>query len=130
MGYKQEIKILFFLLLIGVLVIILRLFTNGYTCDSLLTCLRISIFGAPYQYFFLPIVSVLLSVIPFFFLKEYIYTTWKKFALFGIPIIAILIFLSPVRAGGDYITLGYTREIASMLFSGMFATWLSSAPSL
>ncbi len=55
-----------------------------------------------------------------FFLKEKVYKTWQKVAVIALPVVAVLIFLAPTSSSGDYITLGYDREVASMLFSVLF----------
>ncbi len=72
------------------------------------------------------LLSILLSLLPLFFLKESVYLAWRKFAMVALPIVALLIFLSPAKAPGAFITLGFDREVAAMTFSALFLiiSWL------
>jgi len=126
MKYKKQIWITIFFLTIVLFFIVLKGYQTEYlkadcfkVYGSLLGCVDVIIFGN-YQVISLFSFSILLSLIPLYFLKEEVYVVWRKFALVALPIIALLIFLSPISATGDYVTLGYTREIASMFFSGLF----------
>ncbi len=92
--------------------------TTAY--QSLPNCLDIIRLGDKYQYFFFPVLALLLSLIPLFFAKEHAYWRWVRFVLPALPIMLILIFLTPVHAPGDFISLGFNREIAALTFSTLF----------
>lgn len=121
MRYKNKLQIILMIIALSFLALFFFLKNqDSKFCDQLESCLRILVYGAPYQYFFLPLASILLSIIPLFFLRESAYKAWQKFAVVGLPIVAVLIFLAPTTDPGDYIKLGYDREVASMLFSALF----------
>lgn len=64
--------------------------------------------------------AILLSLLPLFFLKEAVYLAWKKFAVWALPIMAILIALTPARAPGAYLSLGIDREWMTIATSIVF----------
>jgi len=57
-----------------------------------------------------------------FFTKEQVFNSWKKFAIWYIPISAILIFLSPTghSSGLGGPSLAIDREAATMFLSGLY----------
>ena len=131
MTYKKQLK----LISVFSLILLAYIGCSGYVIEfvhgncmevhrSMFRCVDI-IFFEEYQAQAMILVSVLLSLIPLFFLKEYVYKICRKFALIAIPAMAVLILLAPAHAQGDYISLGFDREIASMLFSVLFvlASW-------
>ncbi len=91
---------------------------------SLLGCIDVIIFGS-YQFISLLSFSIFFSLIPFYFLKEGVYKTWRKFALVTLPVLVIIVLISPTRSGNDFISFGNTQEQLSMLFSVLFliASW-------
>lgn len=95
-------------------------------CGTYFECLPILVFGAPYQYFFLLLSSLLLSIIPLFFTREHVYRTWRTFAAIAVPLIVILILSTPEHLGGDYVTFGISKETVSMLLSAafLFISWV------
>lgn len=66
------------------------------------------------------LIAALLSLGPLYYLKEFVYYTWRKFAMVALPIMAILIFLAPADAPGAFLTLGGDRESVSMVLAGLF----------
>ena len=62
------------------------------------------------------------SLIPLYFLKEGVYLSWKKFALWYIPIVAIILLISPQSGGGGFNPgYGFDQESLTFFFSGLFA---------
>jgi hypothetical protein len=57
----------------------------------------------------------------FYFLKEAVYLSWRKFAVWYLPIVAILILLA--GGGGNGFNPGYGMDSESLtfFFSGLFA---------
>lgn len=121
MTYTKQLLIIVLLIAVAVISVILYGYSIEFTgCGTEFFCLKrlfTSVLLAPIV---IPLLSLFISIIPLFFLKEQVYKSWRKFAIFAIPVIAIFIFLSPTRVPGDYITLGFDREVASMLFSIVF----------
>jgi hypothetical protein len=61
--------------------------------------------------------SILLSLILLLFLKEGVYRTWRKLAVVALPIIALLIAMTP-EYNGELISVD--REQVTMLTSALF----------
>lgn len=62
-------------------------------------------------------------LIPLYFLKEAIYLSWRKFALWYLPIVGIILMLSSLNSGGNGFNPGYGFDTESLtfFFSGLFA---------
>jgi len=71
--------------------------------------------------FFLSFVAFIF-LIPLYFLKEAVYLSWRKFAVWYLPIVAILILLAG-SSGGNGFNPGYGMDSESLtfFFSGLFA---------
>jgi len=76
-----------------------------------------SVSFAPY---FVPGLALLFSLIPLLFTSERAYRTWRSFAIIAVPVMALVIYLAPAHAPGDYITIGFDREIAALFTSALF----------
>ena len=121
MNYRKQIIGLLLLLLSCLIIGFFLVFSReSQYCSSLYECGRILIFGAPYQYFILPILGYFFSLIPLLFLKQAVYYTWRKFALWALPIIALVIITAPVYPQGNFFTFGYDREVVAMYSSALF----------
>lgn len=62
--------------------------------------------------------SLFLTSVVLFFTKPEVFKVWSKFAIFAIPLLALLIISTPVQCGGGYIGLCLDKEMAS-IFSGV-----------
>lgn len=123
MNYKKQIILLLSVLVVIVFFGVLKLLNiQSEYCMGIIQCFPRLIFSAPYQYFVLPSLAVIPILFIMLFLKENVYLSWRKFALFYIPIAAFFISLSPESSGNGFFTvsLGFTREVAAMTFSGLF----------
>jgi hypothetical protein len=60
--------------------------------------------------------------IPLYFLKEVVYLAWRKFALWYLPIVAVILMFSS-NSGGNGFNPGYGFDTESLtfFFSGLFA---------
>jgi hypothetical protein len=65
--------------------------------------------------------SLLLSILPLFFLKEPVYHAWFKFAAVALPVIALLIWITPATQSSGYaLTFGPDRELVSWILAPLF----------
>jgi len=78
--------------------------------------------SCPYVIFFnlsgLLFLSVILSLLPFFFLKKNIINVWSRFAVAYLSVVVIFIKFAPNHAA--FISLGYDREVAPIIFAVLF----------
>ena len=81
------------------------------------SCAPILIFGDPYQFTFIPTLTLLLSTIPLLFLRESVYRLWRRFALVAFPLAILLITLAPLHDRSVY---GVDREYVTFLTSALF----------
>ncbi|HEY4493175.1 MAG TPA: hypothetical protein VJB98_00970 [Candidatus Paceibacterota bacterium] len=67
-------------------------------------------------------VSLLITCLALFFVREDVFKSWRKFAYFAIPISIILLWLAPTTTPGGFgiSYLNYTKEFASWWVSGLF----------
>ncbi len=93
-----------------------------YQGNKVLRCLEVSLFSEPQQYISLLVISLLLSLIPLFFLKKGVYRAWRMFAVIFIPLAALFIFAMPESSGSGWAFPNnlITREIASAFSAGAF----------
>jgi hypothetical protein len=63
--------------------------------------------------------SFFIILFPLYFLREEVYLAWRKFALWYLPIAAILLFIARPSGGG--MSLGFDRESLTFHFSAYFA---------
>jgi hypothetical protein len=122
MNYKKQIKIisLLFVTYLILLATYLIVYQNDF-CSGINDCLKGMIFGAPYQYSVLPVVSLFLCFFVSLFVKEAAYLSWRKFALWYLPIVTILIFVvGGTGSSGFNPGMGFDRESLTFFFSGLF----------
>ncbi len=124
MGYKKQIQF-FIASIIVVLIFVAVIMFGNNICIKINDCFSLFVFGSPYQLLFLPLFSILLSLIPFLFLSEKVYYLWVKFAFATLPIIAFLIYISPTYSHSP-IGFDVTKETTSMILSVVFVvvSWL------
>jgi hypothetical protein len=128
MNYKKEIKLLFYTIAIAYSLIFAFGINDIYLSGNCKTqqggdffhCLGIAMIPDQFQtlsLFFLVMLVFLLS--PLYFLREEVYLAWRKFALWYLPIAAILLFIARPSGGG--MSLGFDRESLTFHFSAYFA---------
>lgn len=83
-------------------------------------CAYLNVFETAFLVIGLPSISLFISSVSLVFFKDETYVAWRKWAIYGFPIILLLILLAPAHPPGGFITLGYDREIASFAFSILF----------
>ncbi len=66
------------------------------------TCVSKTVFDETYQPYTILSLSIFLSLIPLFFLKEKVYFTWRKFAVIATPLIVLWIANSPEFSRGAF----------------------------
>ena len=124
LGYKKQIiaTTSFFVAIIFVDFLLLLENKMGVTCESVLKCVRVLLFGSPYQLVALPSLSVLLSLLPLYFLKEGVFKTWRTFALIYLPIAIFLIVISPEQLDQSFLGMSYgaDRESTTIATAGLF----------
>lgn len=122
MKYNFEKKFLVSILILGLFVVVTYAVVSDFGgCGTSSSCISVLLFGYPYQAYFLPLLAVLLSLTPLFFTPERAYETWRKFAVWAVPLMLVLIFASPVHDSGNWgLNLDLTREMAALLYSGLF----------
>jgi hypothetical protein len=89
-------------------------------CLNVADCIRVLVYGAPYQYYALPAVSLLLSILPLLVARHSVYVAWRKFAVVAVPVFVLLILLAPSHGSGTMIPMDLTRELSAILWSGLF----------
>jgi len=124
MGYKKQVR----LLLILTFVLTVGIFAVFYFEKESLSILS-ELFGKRIYYsdiapagesiFFLS-ATLLLSLIPLYFLKEGIYKAWRKFAVIYLPIAILWIAASDPYGGGGYVGMLDSREQVTFFVSGLF----------
>ena len=119
MGYKKQIKILVWFSITCLLVTIGTMFWKEFNNDtSLISCVRRLIFSNSYQNVFLLSFSLLITLIPLYFLKEAVYKTWRKFVVVYLPIAIVLIAFTKPTGGAAM--FAFDREMATITFSALF----------
>jgi len=122
MSYRKQIAI-FLLFCVGALLLDwLIVIKNEIDLCSYFDCVRILFFGAPYQYLTGILLSILLSLLPLFFLKEAIYHAWRRFALWYLPVAVVLISIAPASISGGMggPIIPTDRETVSLILSAFF----------
>jgi hypothetical protein len=126
MNYKKQIRLVLFcifLLLILLSVSSIQYFflegecVNGFG-GHIGECLLFAIFPGSISLFSF---VVFIFSIPLYFLKEGVYFAWRKFALWYLPIVAILILSAGGGSNGFNPGYGMDTESLTFFFSGLFA---------
>ena len=131
MNYKKNIT--FSLVIVGTIPILSFLVSEypaniglcKYAYDSIgqlqgRTCIVDLSFLQPL--FFLSLVTFIF-LLPLYFLKEGVYLSWRKFALWYLPIVTFALIISPASEGNGLMSVGVggDRESLTFFFSGLFA---------
>ncbi len=122
-SYKKQILFIFVVSIVVLTVTAIKgIFDNFNGCGTEIYCFRRLITSSSYQYIFIPTLAILLSLIPLIFLKQAVYRAWRKFAVVALPIIILIIAVSPEYSGSGLggPNLGLTRETAALTFSTIF----------
>jgi hypothetical protein len=130
MNHKKQLGIILFLVILVYSVIFIfginKIFLSGdcvtYQGGDTSRCLGIAMFPDQFQALSLFSISLLPLLFLLIFTKEAVYLAWRKFALWFLPISALLIFSAPEYSGGGFIGMsyGFTREIMSMTLAVLF----------
>ena len=64
---------------------------------------------------------IFIFLLPLYFLKEGVYLAWRKFGLWYLPIVAVLILLAGGGSNGFNPGYGFDSESLTFFFSGLFA---------
>jgi hypothetical protein len=131
MNYKKQIKI-FFLIVLACFVLLIAsglikfLFgsdecTQYFEGRHFWLCLGAVFFPDKYQMLTFFSVVLLFFLPPLYFLKEAVYLAWRKFALWYLPIVAVLILSAGGGSNGFNPGYGFDRESLTFFFSGLFA---------
>ena len=122
MGYKKKLYIYIGITIVAFVVsMILGLYELFEVCTpfSSYTCLNIARFWA--EALFFSSVSLFLTFLILLFTKEAVFSSWKKFGIWYIPLAALLIFLAPSSSGGSFgFSMGIDREGVTMFISAVF----------
>lgn len=121
MDYKKSVKILFILSLIGVVVGFAFAIPEKFgICDEIerFTCIR-PLTENIAQPLVLGVGAILLTSLILLFTPERVFRAWKKFAVWAIPLGAILIIITPVQCGAA-LGLCFDKEIVTWLVSGAY----------
>jgi hypothetical protein len=126
MNYKKQILFLegIFFSLIGLLFVIDYYSRDGALCDydvisgvKYLHCVLLPFTQLIVLFSFVAFVFL----IPLYFLKEAVYLSWRKFALWYLPIVAVLILSAGGSGSGFNPGYGMDTESLTFFFSGLFA---------
>lgn len=126
MNYKKQIGIV-----AGVLLAVLsgiwmvETYTPGGLCDyDVITGLKYfnCVAEPAFQVIGLFLIAIIIFLFPLYFLKEGVYLSWRKFALWYLPIAIIFILLvGGSGSGGFNPGYGFDTESLTFFFSGLFA---------
>jgi len=106
MGYKKQIILTVIISLLGIGIV---------SYPNLVNELLEDIIG-------FPALSVFLSLLPLYFLKEGVFKAWRTFALIYLPIAIFLIAISPEQLDQSFLGMSYgsDRESTSIATAGLF----------
>lgn len=116
MEYKKKIKKLFFVSLVLSIADFLFVYSRYFEDLYNRTYLFYDLEGAFISIFFFSAIIVFLSFI-LFFLHEQIFLSWWKFTGIYLPVVAVLILISPGTSGG---LMPIDAEIVTWWLSGLF----------
>jgi hypothetical protein len=132
MNYKKQIGIIFVGILTVYLIIVLpgvvALLQGGDECTlyfngrHLGLCIGVALLPDNFQAISIFSVLLLAFLLPLYFLREGAYLAWRKFTLWYLPIVAVLI----LSVGGNGSSgfnpgVGFDTESLTFFFSGLFA---------
>jgi hypothetical protein len=126
MNYKKQIlvSICVFLFLLGCFFVLESYTDDGGLCDyDTISGLKyLSCVLDPFiQFIGVFLIVFLFFLSPLYFLKEAVYLAWRKFALWYLPIVAILILSAGGGSNGFNPGYGMDTESLTFFFSGLFA---------
>ncbi|OIO31754.1 hypothetical protein AUJ44_04105 [Candidatus Nomurabacteria bacterium CG1_02_47_685] len=115
--YKKQLLFLFFIAIVGIIFGIFVMCKSDihYVC-------RGGDYGGIDLAFWIISTSLLLSLLPLFFLKEAIYHAWRRFALWYLPVAVVLISIAPASISGGMggPIIPTDRETVSLILSAFF----------
>jgi hypothetical protein len=127
MNYKKNI-LLFESILLALIfgLVTIDVLTRKGLCDyDIITGLKyFRCVAEPFlQIISLFVVLAFIFLLPLYFLKEAVYLSWRKFALWYFPIVALILLFSPTSEGNGLMSVGVggDRESLTFFFSGLFA---------
>jgi hypothetical protein len=116
MNYKKQILLLF---AISIFWILFDIFILCQPTDPNWTCQKNP--SGWTQISFLFCFVFFIFSIPLYFFKEAVYLAWRKFALWYLPIVAVLILSAGGGSNGFNPGYGMDTESLTFFFSGLFA---------
>lgn len=122
MTARAQTQTFLFIALFTLLAVVLYGISENFGgCGTKLFCFRRLMTSSPYQYYFLPTLSIFFSLLPLLFLKDVAYFAWRKFAFFGILIMLFLIAVTPEHdTSSGMVSLTSDREVISLTLSSLF----------
>ena len=124
MKNNKYTKYIFGILLVILLVV--YIVTVGKTsCEGPVNCFLYMTLGSPYQYYAVPLLGIVVSLLPYLFLKKKYLYSWLVLLVISIPLISFSIITAPENGTGNMI-ISSDREAVTYFITTIYTTisWL------